>query len=256
MSLTTDRLGVRIGDRWLLRDATLRLSPGRLCVVLGGNGAGKTTLLRALAGDVTADEGEVSLDGQPLQSWSARALARRRAVLTQHDDLRFPFTVAEMIGLGRLPWTGSTTVESDQFVSAALSATGALEFRDRIYTDLSGGERGRVRLARALAQVWDQAGAFLLLDEPTAHFDFVYQHQCMILARQQARAGLGVVVVLHDPNITARYADDVAMISNGCLLDFGPAERVLTTDHLSDLYGAPVERFADGSGHPFFRVRD
>lgn len=256
MTLATEQLGVRIGDRWLIRDVDLRLMPGRLCVVLGGNGAGKTTLLRALAGDVTADTGQVSLDGRQLQNWSAQALARRRAVLTQHDDMRFPFTVAEMIGLGRLPWAGSTTPDSDQLVCAALTATRALEFRDRIYTDLSGGERGRVRLARALAQVWEQAGAFLLLDEPIAHFDFVHQHQCMILARQQARAGLGVVVVLHDPNITVRYADDVALICNGRLLEFGPVDTVLTTERLSELYGAPVERFSDDNGHAFFRVGD
>lgn len=254
MSLRAEQLGVHAGTRWLIRDVGLELHPGRLCVLLGGNGAGKTTLLRALAGDITLDEGAVSLDGRALAQWAPRALAQRRAVLTQHDSLRFPFTAAEVVGLSGLPWAGSSARHRAGIVTAALTVARAAEFANRLYTQLSGGERGRVRFARALAQIWEQPDGVLLLDEPVAHFDFAHQHHCMEQARTRARAGLSVLAVLHDPNLAMRYADDVAMLRDGRLIGSGPAGELLTAQRLSVLYDTAVEALTDSAGHSFFHA--
>lgn len=254
MNLRAEQLGVRAGVRWLIRDVSLELRPGRLCVLLGGNGAGKTTLLRVFAGDITPDQGTVSLDGRALAQWAPRELARRRAVLTQHDSLRFPFTAAEVVGLSGLPWAGSSDRHRAEIVTAALTAAHAVEFTSRLYTQLSGGERGRVRFARALAQVWEQPDGMLLLDEPVAHFDFAHQHHCMEQARTRARAGLSVLAVLHDPNLAMRYADDVAMLREGRLISSGPAGELLTAQRLSVLYDTAVEALTDSTGRSFFHA--
>lgn len=248
-------LGIRMGGRWIIRDVNLQLKPGRVCAVLGGNGAGKTTLQRALTGELTADAGEVLLDGRAPTAWPARDLARKRAVLSQHDKLRFPFPVAEVVALAHLPWAGIRRGHEQGIAMQALEAAHADAFAHRIYTELSGGERARVRFARALAQVWGQAGAFLLLDEPLAHLDFAYRYRCLAEARRQAQHGLGVVAILHDPNLAASYADDVALMQEGRLVGFGPVAEWLTAPRLSALYDCKITQGEDANGEVFFRMQ-
>lgn len=256
MSLTVRNLGVRKSGRWIISGINLELAPGRLCVLLGGNGAGKTTLLQALSGDLAADSGTVTLDQRLLADWRAVALAQRRAVLTQHDNLRFPFRVSEVVALSHLPWSGTTRrAHTDEIDRAALRAAHADAFVHRIYTELSGGERARVRFAQVLAQVWDQPGAFLLLDEPLAHLDFAYRQRCLEEARRQARRGLGVIAVLHDPNLAVRYADDVVLLQEGHLIGCGPAADWLTAGRLSQIYDCTVTRVDDGTGSAFFQAQ-
>lgn len=255
MSLEARGLGVRIGARWIIRDVNVAFVPGRVCALLGGNGAGKTTLLRALSGDVAADAGELRLDNRPLASWAARELAQKRAVLTQHDNLRFPFRVDEVVALANLPWSGANGRNGDDTIMAALDAAHANAFASRVYTELSGGERARVRFARALAQVWGHAGAFLLLDEPLAHLDFAYRYRCLEEVQRQARQGLGVVAALHDPNLAARYADDVALMQEGRLIGFGPVGEWLTAQTLSKLYDCTVVRHGNTAGEAFFQLK-
>lgn len=236
---------------------SLRIAPGELHVLLGPNGAGKSTLLGLLAGDLKPTEGNVVLDDQPLARWSMTALARRRAVMMQREHLPFPFTVREVVSLGRLPWQRdeASPVERRK-VTEALAQAGAAALADRRYPELSGGERARVQLARALAQIagdthdeGDRRGCYLLLDEPTASLDFAFQHHSLITMRQLADRGVGVLAILQDPNLALRHADVVSLLDRGRLVASGSPAEVLDAERLSTVYGLPIEalRRSDGS---------
>lgn len=245
--LRAQRLRVRRGDRLILRDVSLTATPGRLLVLVGPNGAGKSTLLSTMAGLLKADEGQVVLHGKPLGEWAPRDLARRRAMLSQRVDLEFGFRVEEVVGLGRSPHVPDL-VRDDRIVDAALRAAHAWGLRGRRYTALSGGEKQRVQLARVLAQIWEggAAGAWLLLDEPEAGLDIAHQHFILRRARACAAAGFGVIAVLHDLNLAARYADEIAVLADGALLRHGEPDEALDPAHLSAIYGIPLKRHAGG----------
>lgn len=248
MSLVARDLRIRREGRQLLDGVDLHLEPGELHVVLGANGAGKSTLLHALAGDLRPAAGTVTLDGQPLHLMPVRALARRRAVLPQIDALDFAFTVREVVALGRY----AAADDTDAIVAAALAATDTTALAERIYPTLSGGERSRVRLARALAQLWDVddgAGRYLLLDEPTAALDLAHQQACMRIVTRFAAGGAAVLAVLHDPNLAMRYADRVSLLREGRLLASGPPREVLDAARLSAVYDTPL-RVVDVAGLP------
>jgi iron complex transport system ATP-binding protein len=241
--LVAEGVGIVRQGRAILSHVSLAATPGRLLVLVGPNGAGKSTLLGALAGRIRPDAGYVTLDGLPLTAWEPRALARRRAMLSQRVDLAFGFTAREVVMLGRSPHVPDT-VRDEAIAVAALRAAHAWELRDRRYTALSGGEQQRVQLARVLAQVWQGGpqGAWLLLDEPEAGLDIAHQHFILRRARACAAMGLGVIAVLHDLNLAARYADDVAVLAGGALLRHGAPGEALDTALLSEIYGIPLGR--------------
>jgi len=226
---------VRAGASTLLDAVSLALAPGELVAVAGPNGAGKTTLLRVLEGDLVPAAGAVLLDGRPLRAHRPRDLARRRAVLPQDTRLAFPFTVAEVVRMGRWPWPPSPS-RDHAAVAAALAACDVTHLADRRVPTLSGGERTRVALARVLAQ----DTAVLLLDEPTAALDLRHQRAVLAAARARADAGRAVLAVLHDLNLAAAHADRVVLLDAGRVVADGPPAAVLTADRLTALYGTPV----------------
>lgn len=247
-TLQARALRVVRGERAILRDVSLTATPGRLLVLVGPNGAGKSTLLSALAGLLRPDQGQVTLDHRRLDQWDPRALARRRAMLSQRVDLTFGFTVDEVVHLGRSPHVPNAAAD-ERIVDAALRAAHAWGLRGRRYTGLSGGERQRVQLARVLAQIWEgaEAGGWLLLDEPEAGLDIAHQHFILRRARACAAAGFGVIAVLHDLNLAARYADEVAVLADGALLRHAEPEEALDPVLLSGVYGIPLGRRAGGA---------
>ena len=200
--------------------------------MVGPNGAGKSTLLRALAGDVATAGGDVRLAGRPLGRWRPVELARARAVVLQHAGLDFDFTALDVALLGRAPHSGVLRHTRDiAIAAAALAACGAAHLRGRAYPTLSGGERQRVQLARALAQIWDvrpDAPRYLLLDEPTAALDLAHQHHVLQKLLEWAQRGTGVLVVLHDLNLAAAYADRVLVLRAGRSVACGPPAEALT----------------------------
>jgi iron complex transport system ATP-binding protein len=236
-----------VSGKALVQGISISLQPGRVHALLGPNGAGKSTLLKLLAGDLRPQSGAVQLNDRPLLDWTSRERARLRAVLPQQDSLRFAFTVNEVVALGRLACPSQTSQREAQIVREALTAADVQSLSERIYTTLSGGERARVQFARVMAQLWEPlegelAGAprYLLLDEPTASLDLSHQHACLKMARCFAARGIGVLAVLHDPNLAMSYSDDTSLLRDGRMLASGSPLETLTAANLEALYGLPV----------------
>ena len=247
--LTADHVSVIIAGATLVRDATLRLVPGQIVALMGPNGAGKSTLLRALAGDLAPEPGSVMLDGVPLATMPLVERARRRAVLPQRSSLAFGFSVLEIVMLGRYPHGGERAADLRIAREALLLCdVGALASRDA--STLSGGELARVMVARAVAQIDGGPGArYLLLDEPTGALDPAHQHHLLRRMRDVARAGdVGILIILHDLNLAARYADQVALMRNGALTTFGPAQEVLTPARIGETFDVVASIVAHPAG--------
>lgn len=242
--IETSGLGVVRGGRAILRDVNLRIAPAQLTVLLGPSGAGKSTLLSALSGDTAAHQGEVRFDGAPLPTLSLRDLAGRRAVLPQAAGLVLPFTALEVVAFGRTPF-GDGEQAARKLALAWLERLGIAHLAARSYPTLSGGERQRVQLARVLAQAdgpthGDARGAaWLLLDEPTSALDLGHQERIMRMLRARARDGAGVLVVVHDLHLAARWADAAILLADGRVVASGPAAQVITPSALAALYDVP-----------------
>ncbi len=221
--------------RLLLSDLSLSLEAGQLTAVLGPNGAGKSTLIRALSGEWPVQHGEVEILGRPIREWPGIQLARRRAVMPQNADLPLAFSVEEIVSLGRLPWHPHPL--DREAIDWALGQTDLDELRHRPATLLSGGQLQRAQLARVLAQLYpfDQPG-LMFLDECTAHLDPPNQHAVFRLIRQLTQAGMAVLVVVHDINLAASYADRIIWLREGKLVSQGPVERMLTEPLLEQVY--------------------
>lgn len=240
MSLKSRQLTYRLGSRRLLDDVSIRILPGRIHAILGPNGAGKSTLLKLLAGEMPPTAGQILLNDQPISSWGPERLARRRAVMQQQDELRFGFQVQDVLSLARLPWAESR-LASQPLIEEALTRFDLKSLRTQKYTELSGGERARVQLARACLQL---AGApapgFLLLDEPFASLDLAFRIQCQNHLSALANQGHGIAVILHEPSTALNWAHDCSLLRRGTLIGTGPVDGVMTQARLSAVYGLPL----------------
>lgn len=231
-------VGVSIGERRILDGVNLDVRAGEVLSLVGPNGAGKSTLLNAITGDVPLSDGEITLFGLPALSWDATELAMRRSVLLQSVDVTFPFSVDDIVRMGRSPWEGTAEeMDDDMIVESAMTMTEVMPLADRVYTSLSGGERGRAAFSRVLAQ----AAPILLLDEPTAAMDIKHQEMLMRIGREYAAAGCAVVVIVHALDAAAAWSDRVALLEHGRLRAVGTPEEVFTSTMLSDVYQCPIE---------------
>jgi iron complex transport system ATP-binding protein len=240
-------LVVRAGTRELLRDVSLDVRPGTLTALLGPNGAGKSTLLSVLGGQRAPEEGSLDLFDRPLSDWSGPARARRLAVLQQEHGGCFGLNALELALLGRTPHRrGRDSLRDLHLARLALRRTGALHLQDRDVDTLSVGERQRVHLARALAQVWEPVDGpcLLLLDEPTAALDACQRHAVLRLLAELAREGLGVLVVLHELELAARWADRVLVLDDGRTAAEGPPDEALDDAVLARVFGLRAHRLS------------
>jgi iron complex transport system ATP-binding protein len=229
-----------ISERTLLHPLSLRIPSGRMVGLIGHNGSGKSTLIKLLARQQLPSTGHIRLDGKALSDWSQRDFARQVAYLPQQLPQTDGLTVRELVGFGRYPWHGALgrfTTQDQEQVQHALELTDTSVFADRLVDQLSGGERQRVWLAMLLAQ----NTRYLLLDEPTSALDIA--HQVEILSRVQdlsRQLGLGVLVVLHDINMAARYCDDLLALHSGRLLAQDSPAGLMHGETLERIYGIPM----------------
>ncbi|MEJ8849925.1 heme ABC transporter ATP-binding protein [Variovorax rhizosphaerae] len=252
MTLSCIAASVRIGAKILLAESTVHLHPGRVTAIIGPNGAGKSTLLSLLGGQRRPTKGKVMLDDRPLEAYPPATLALRRALMPQESAVAFDFNAQEIVALGRFPHRLKASLDEDQIISGAMALTDVSPLAPRILNTLSGGEKARVHMARALAQLWhprpDNATRWLLLDEPTAALDIAHQHAAMRLLRDWSAKGVGVVAVLHDLNLALRYADDVVVVRSGTAAIQGAAASVLQPELIECVWGTSCQAVAGRDG--------
>lgn len=238
--LTAKNIRVTLGGKEILSGIDFSARPGEITAIVGPNGSGKTTLLRALTGDLAYD-GSVSLSGRDIGQMRPYELAAIRAVLSQSSMLAFPFNVLEVVRLGL---TAGGAAQHSDLPHKALAAVGLSGFEAKFFQELSGGEQQRVSLARVLVQVWEPVVAgqphWLFLDEPVSSLDIGHQLMVMQLAEDYAKAGGGVIAVMHDLNLTAMFANNIVLINRGKVMGHGRPTTVLTCENLSVAYGCKL----------------
>ncbi len=273
-------VSVVIGDKTLLHPITCAFKPGQVTAILGPNGAGKSTLMSVLTGQRRPDAGHVQWQGKALVDGDAAELARLRAFVAQETQMAFDFTVREVVALGRYPHRRQPSQHEASIPELAMQSTHVGLLSDRALNTLSGGEKARAHLARALAQVWENTGQayaapsrpwqvqpslgavrhtlmserevtrsrWLMLDEPTAALDLQHQHRMLQLARNWAKQqGVGVVAVLHDLNLALRYSDSALVLADGQLLAQGKTADVLTPERIGQVWGVVAHPVACGN---------
>ncbi len=237
--LTIDNLCCSYNGKSILHNISLDFGAGEIVAIIGPNGSGKTTMMRAMCRVLKPSGGRVLLDGRDIREFHARRVAQIISWVSQNNRLAWPFTVHQVVGMGRFPhrgWVASYTKEDHRAVDAAIRATGLWEHRDRLINTLSGGEAQRAIIARALAQT----PRVLLLDEPVAHLDMKYKIAILDLVRDLAEQGLSIVISLHDLNLAGLYADRIALLSEGKLFATGLPDSILSKKNLETVYETEV----------------
>lgn len=240
------------GKNKILQNINLSVKPGQFTVVLGANGAGKSTLLKIISGEQRASSGNVFINNRAIHALSSQKLSLLRAVLPQHTHLTFPFSVLEIVLLGRLPHA-TTQTQNLSVIQEIMLETEVWDLKDRSYTSLSGGEKQRVQLARVMAQIHDQdAGSrYLLLDEPTSSLDMYCQHLLLGRAKMLCKENVGIMAILHDLNLAAQYADYLLFLKNGKEVAQGAVEEAMTKENVENTFSHPVQIIHDpDTGRP------
>lgn len=245
--LAAEALGFGYGVKVVGRDVNLVVGRGEVLCLLGPNGSGKTTLFKTMLGLLPAQQGEVRFEGMPIAKFARAELARCTAYVPQAHTAYFPFTVTEMVVMGRTAHLGvfaSPTREDRRKALDALTSLGIAELADAEYTRISGGQRQLALVARALAQY----APAIVMDEPTASLDFGNQVIVLTEVRRLAARGFGVLLSTHDPDHAFSIGDRVALLDSGKLVAQGKPEDVLTPDRLRAVYGVSVvvERMSRG----------
>lgn len=243
--ITVQNISYKVAQKNILHKLSFILRPGELSVVLGQNGAGKSTLLKILSGEQKPAEGKVLLDRDDLHSLSFQQLAHKRAVLSQQYAATLPFNCEEIVMMGRYPHFGHKPAAVDkEIVGQCMDEMQVAPFAARPYHTLSGGEQQRVQMARVLAQLKDNSQhpyrKVLLLDEPTASMDCLYQQLCLSKAKELARKGYTVLVILHDLNLAAQFADTILLLKQGRLVTTGDVREVLQPAFIAEAYDMEV----------------
>jgi len=235
-----------VGKKQLVNKVSFDVQPGELLAIIGANGAGKSTLLKLLCKELKSNSGKILIHNKPIEAYKLDEMAKFRSVLAQNNTISVSFRVQELIMMGRYPHFDNHPTEKDvQIVKAAMEETGVMQFSNRDYNTLSGGEQQRVQLARVIAQIYDQPNGFLFLDEPTNGLDILYQQQILSLARNLADRGYCVISILHDINFASRYAHKVLMLKEGRSIAFGSPQEVINCVNINQAFNIHVKLLND-----------
>jgi len=239
-TIAAKNIGYAYGDLHVLKDISFSVEAGDFFIIIGPNGSGKTTLLKCISGILKAHAGRLEILGAPVQSYSRKSLARSIALVPQTAPVDFPFTVTEVVLMGRSPHLGILGVEHEEdlkIAHQAMTFTGVTSVAHRKIDQLSGGERQRVMIARAICQ----EPPIIPLDEPTAALDLAHQVRVMdLMERLRDEKKVTILMVSHDINLAALYASRLMLLKEGRIVSLGPPETVLTFQTLEQAYGCPL----------------
>ncbi|ELC8442373.1 ABC transporter ATP-binding protein [Clostridium perfringens] len=243
--ITTDNLNISYGSIDIVKDLNLKIPKGKITTIIGSNGCGKSTVLKTIARILTPKSGEIYINEKSIKEQSSKELAKTMAVLPQSPQAPNGLTVEELIAYGRFPHQkgfGKLKKEDKEIIEWALEATGLIEFRERDIEDLSGGQRQRAWIAMALAQQTD----ILILDEPTTYLDLAHQLEILNLLKElNEKQGTTIVMVIHELNNAARFADYMIGMKSGKIACEGTAYEVMTKDNLKELFNIDAEIIQD-----------
>lgn len=224
----------------VIKNISFDIKQGKFLSIIGPNGSGKSTILKLLNNIYYPKSAKILIEGKDIKSFKKRDLARRMALVPQYTIINYEFTVEEVVLMGRHPYKGRFERENKndaEIVREALELTDTLYLKDRIITEISGGERQRVLIAKALAQ----EPSIILLDEPTAHLDINHQIEILnLLKKLNKEKGTTIVLVIHDINLGIRYSDEIIMLNKGEILGRGTPEQVITKDNIELAYNLKV----------------
>lgn len=242
----------------LVQPMRFEAQAGQVTAILGPNGAGKSTLLKLLSGTLRPTSGKVWFQGRDLLAWNPLELARHRSVMAQHTQLSAPFTVREVVHMGRYPhFSGRPSPEDEGIVEEALNRVGIRALAGRNIQHLSGGEQQLVHLARVLAQIWQTPASpagLLLLDEPVSSLDIHFQHRILSIAHGLADQGMAIVAILHDLNLATAYAHHWVVMQRGAKVWDEPLPQALREEAISTFFDAPL-RFTRQGGSGFWHYQ-
>lgn len=244
--ISASNIHVSINGKKLLNDVSLRVIPGLFTAIAGPNGAGKTSLLKVLSLESQRFEGKVTINGILSAHYSVAALSNVRAVLPQSSHLQFPFSVQQVVEMGRQYHNG-TTFRNKEVVDEVMDATGTSYWAERNYLTLSGGEQQRVQLARVLAQVWERKdhARYILLDEPTSSLDIAQQQIIFSLVKQACERNIGVLAIVHDLNQVAQFADNLYFMKEGSVVAEGRPKDIFTKPIIEQTFCCRVNVYHD-----------
>lgn len=238
--LKLEGVGYRYEDAWALRGVDLQVNTGEIVGILGPNGSGKTTLLKIMDGILHPAEGKVSIRSRSIKDLKRADLAREIAMVAQENHFRFSFSALEIVLMGRYPHLGRLQFEGVKDMDIALEslrATQTIEFSERSIHELSGGEKQRVLIARALAQ----EPRIILLDEPTSFLDLKFKREVFrLISSLSSDKHISIILVSHDIDLAAQYCTRLVMLKNGSIYKEGTPEEVITTDNIREVYECPV----------------
>lgn len=238
--LKLNNIGFKYEDKEVLKDIDLDVNAGEILGILGPNGSGKSTLLRVMDGILNPQTGEIHINGKSYKNFKRSHLAREVAMVAQEHHFRFTFSCIEVVLMGRFPHLKRLQFEDQNDIKIAvesLKATHVLEFAERSIHDLSGGEKQRVLIARALAQ----EPRVVLLDEPTSFLDLKFKREVFkLISSLSKEKGIGVVIVSHDIDLVAQYCSKIILLKNGTVYRTGEPDSVITAENIEDVYECPV----------------
>lgn len=227
------------GDKTVVNEVSFEVPKGKVLSLIGPNGAGKSTVMGMISRLIARDAGVISFEGEDLNTWKSKELAKHLAILTQHNNIQMKLTVRELVSFGRFPYSGShLTAEDQTMVDQAIAYMELQDFEDQYIDELSGGQRQRAYIAMVIAQDTE----YVLLDEPTNNLDIYHATNLMRIARRLCdELGKTVILVLHEINYAAFYSDYICAFKDGRIAKFGPVDQVITKDTLSQIYMVDFE---------------
>ncbi len=227
-------------DELVIRDISFHIEKGKFISIIGPNGSGKSTLLKILSNLYRPNSGYIFLDGKDIRAFKRKEIAKKISLVPQDTNIDYDFMVEDIVMMGRHPYKGRFQKEDEEdyrIVEEALYMTNTLQLKDRLITEISGGERQRVIIAKALAQ----EPFIIMLDEPTSNLDINHQIEILnLLKRFNSKRGTTIVLVIHDINLAARYSDEIILLNMGKILGKGSPEEVITTKNIESSYHMDV----------------